>query len=269
MPSGFHANSFDLSVQNHMSLQRHTVKPEHFEANIKSDMAAKPELWYLQKIDLLTDLPPAELEQVRLQSVRHDLKPKQILHLDLSADLTWLLIDGLAKLYRQSASNHKVVEALLRPGDIFGRVALESRLRACQVQAVAPTSVLAMKRSTLNRLMAAHPDLTLDVVQRLEDRQRQLSRRVEALLFKDVEQRVVETLVDLARMHPQACHHGWSVDVRITQTDLAELIGASRQAVNRVLGSLMDRHLLHKVGRVVCIKDLQLLANSTDVVGAN
>ena len=87
----------------------------------------------------------------------------------------------------------------------------------------------------------------------MEGRQRQLVRRIEGLVFKDVQCRVAEMLLELIREQGDHCQHGFAVDVRINQQDLAELVGASRQMVNRVLGDLSRRLYLHRMGRVICV----------------
>ena len=108
-------------------------------------------------------------------------------------------------------------------------------------------------RPSFEPLLRRHPDLAYSVVQELEDRQRRLVRRLEALVFKDVRARVAETLLELTREHGEPCAHGFAIDVRMSQEDLAELVGASRQMVNRVLGELQRRLYVQRMGRVLCV----------------
>jgi CRP-like cAMP-binding protein len=105
------------------------------------------------------------------------------------------------------------------------------------------------------------------VVQELENRQRKLVRRIEALVFKDVHTRVAETLLDLARKHQEPCSHGFAVDVRITQQDIAELVGASRQMVSRVLGDFERRLYVQRMGRVLCILHAERLHRFAEGLG--
>ncbi len=108
--------------------------------------------------------------------------------------------------------------------------------------------------------MKSNPQFAIKVIQTLEDRQRELRRNVENLLFKSITTRVAQSLHWLAREHGDRCEHGWAMDIRINQQDLADLCGASRQAVSGVLGKLERRFVIRRTGRVICILSMKRLA---------
>jgi CRP/FNR family transcriptional regulator/CRP/FNR family cyclic AMP-dependent transcriptional regulator len=81
------------------------------------------------------------------------------------------------------------------------------------------------------------------VIQELEARSRRLERRLESLVFKSVEARTVEALLELSGEVGESCSHGMAIDVRLSQQDLADLIGASRESVNRIVGDLQKPNI--------------------------
>jgi CRP/FNR family transcriptional regulator, cyclic AMP receptor protein len=176
-----------------------------------------------------------------------------------AGELVHVLVSGGAKLYRTSSSGRKLVEALLVPGDVFGRIVSDGAGERVAIEPLEPTEIGAIPRDVFDAVIKRHPEFAYEVVQHVEDRSRLLARRLEALAFKDVETRLAETLVALAHEHESLCEHGFAVDVRLSQSDLAELVGASRQMVNRVLGKLERQLLVQRVGRVICILHLERL----------
>ena len=91
-------------------------------------------------------------------------------------------------------------------------------------------------------------------------------RRLEALAFKDVRVRVAESILQLVTEHGEPCQHGFAVDLRINQQDLAELVGASRQMVNRVLGELSRQLYVQRMGRVICVLHKERLQSYVDAM---
>jgi CRP/FNR family transcriptional regulator, cyclic AMP receptor protein len=209
--------------------------------------------WALSRLRLLETVPEEELLALEPDAEVRVLARRRSSLLDDAAARVWVVLDGGAKLCRLGLAGKRLVEAILEPGDIFGRISAGAQPAAFEVEALEATRIAGLSRPRFELLLRRHPDLAYCVVQDLEDRQRRLVRRLEALAFKDVRARVAETLLELTREHGQPCPHGFAIDVRINQEDLAELVGASRQMVNRVLGELGRRLYVQRMGRVLCI----------------
>ena len=138
--------------------------------------------------------------------------------------------------------------------------------RQCSIETITDCVLVRVKSLDLRRYLSSKPELLMTCVQLLEDRERRLSRRMESLVFKDVGARVVETLMPLTVDIPEKCPYdggvsarGMAVDCRVTQSDLAELVVASRQAVNLVLRGLESTGMFHRHGRVLCVPDVRRL----------
>jgi CRP-like cAMP-binding protein len=209
--------------------------------------------WALERVPLFEVVPRAEIATLASEA-RIYTYPKRWTALLAEDDaLVWIVLDGGMKLCRASSGGRRFIEAILGPGDTFGRVSPSTESATYEIEALEPTRLAAFARPRFEALLRAHPQLAFSVLQDLEMRQRKLVRRIEALVFKDVHTRVAETLLELAREHREPCSHGFAVDVRITQQDIAELVGASRQMVSRVIGDFERRLYVQRMGRVLCI----------------
>lgn len=211
--------------------------------------------WSLSNLRLLSSLPEAEVQWLESVARVHAFGRREVRVLDEADAQVWLVVSGGVKLCRVGVVGNRIVEALLEPGDVFGRVSQGHERATYEVQALEPSKILSVSRESFEALLHRNPTLAFSVVQTLEDRQRRLVRRIEALVFKDVRARLAETLLELARSQAEPCGHGFAVDVRVTQQDLAELVGASRQMVNRVLGDLSRAFYVQRMGRVICVLD--------------
>ncbi len=209
--------------------------------------------WALSRVRLLEAVPEAELMALVPDADVRRLARRRPHLLDEADGRVWIVLEGGVKLCRVGLAGKRLVEAILEPGDVFGRISAGAERASYEVEALEASRIAAVARGQFETLLRRHPDLAYCVVQELEDRQRRLVRRLEALVFKDVRARVAETLLELTREHGQPCPHGFAIDLRISQEDLAELVGASRQMVNRVLGELQRRLYVQRMGRVLCV----------------
>ena len=209
--------------------------------------------WALSRVRLLEAVPEAELMALVPDAELRRLARRRPHVLDEADERVWIVLEGGVKLCRVGLAGKRLVEAILEPGDVFGRISAGGERASYEVEALEASRIAALARGQFEPLLRRHPELACCVVQELEDRQRRLVRRLESLVFKDVRARVAETLLELTREHGQPCPHGFAIDLRISQEDLAELVGASRQMVNRVLGELQRRLYVQRMGRVLCV----------------
>jgi CRP/FNR family transcriptional regulator, cyclic AMP receptor protein len=219
-------------------------------------------VWALSNTGLLTSPAGDELLALAERTELQRLARRQTSLLDEHDEMVWVVLSGGVKLCRVGALGGRLVEAILGPGDLFGRLSKGGAASVLEVESLEASELAVLPRQSLEALLRRHPELAYSVVQELEDRQQRLVRRLESLVFKDVRARVAETLLELARGHGP-CQHGFAVDVRINQQDLAELVGATRQMVNRILGELSRDLYLQRVGKVICVLHLERLQRLT------
>ncbi len=234
--------------------ERRTGRPTH---------EPKRGVWALGGANLWGGEARQELEALVSGAEIRTLGRRSSLLLEEDDTRVWVIVSGGIKLCRMSALGGRLVEAILQPGDMFGRLSTGGAPTALEVESLEASELAGLPRAGFEALLRQHPELALSVVQQLEDRQARLVRRLESLVFKDVRTRVAEALLELARESDGPCQHGFAVDIRINQQDLAELVGATRQMVNRVLGELSRELYVQRVGKVICVLHLERLERLT------
>lgn len=182
-----------------------------------------------------------------------------ILHQGDNVPCLYLLRSGAVRLSTVLPSGREVVLGVLGPGDVFGEQALLGTPSPVDVRAIGSAQVrplpLASIRTDLDDRQRAG-DLLLRVAGRLH----RTSAALGDALALDVSSRVSRRLCDLAERHGRPGADGVRLAIPLTQEDLARMVGASREAVNKTLGRLAARGLVRTQGRRYLIPDLERLA---------
>jgi CRP/FNR family cyclic AMP-dependent transcriptional regulator len=214
-------------------------------------------LWYLQRLNLFEEFTQAELLRVaRAMDMEELEKHEGVFQIGDPAGNVYFLIEGLVKIYRRSPSKRKITLAILHPGEIFGdHTFTPGESHEHGAEALEPAIVGAMTAGDFRTLLYQKPDLALRVVQCLGRQKRSLERKIADLVFKDVPTRLAETLLELSEAHGQPCVHGLIRELAITQQELADLIGATRQVVNSTLKRFQQQGLIALRRQRICIAD--------------
>ena len=93
----------------------------------------------------------------------------------------------------------------------------------------------------------------------MSNRQQQIERKLRTILTQPVDQRVIATLLDLAQLFGTRCKHGYSLEIFLTQQELADLVGASRSVVSTIMNEFRNRGLLDYTREQICINDAALI----------
>ncbi len=176
------------------------------------------------------------------------------------ANTIFLILDGFVKTARICENGTEVTIELLKCGDIAGTIPnrkLPSEHEET-ARAVGDAVVQRVLAQELRAAMEVNPRLTIFVAEFLARSKRSAERRVHRALTQPVDRRVIETLVELAGTFGARCPHGFSLEIRLTQQDIAGLVGASRPVVSSILNSLRKRGLLNYTRDMVCVNDSAL-----------
>lgn len=221
----------------------------------------RPPLWYLQKLAVFADLPELLKQRLghELQCERY-AKAARAMIVD-RGETVFVVAQGAAKLGRFGLFGRRIIETIVSANDLFGSISGGGKEQSLILEPIEELHLIRIPSTSFSELVRDHPEFAFRVIQTLEDRQRELHRKLEGLLYKDLTTRVIETINWLAREHGDRCKHGWAMDIRVTQQDLADLCGATRQAVSAVLGKLERRLILSRKGRIICILSMKRLAN--------
>ena len=167
----------------------------------------------------------------------------------------FLVTAGAVRLSSVTASGREVVVGLLCRGDLFGESALLGDPSQVHAQAVGPTIVLALPISSLRAILERNPETAEQLLRLIAARLHRTSAALEDALSADVLARVAGRLRELATHHGAPGPAGVRLRVPLTQDELARMVGASREAVNRSMGALAARGLVRSSGRRLFITD--------------
>ena len=171
-----------------------------------------------------------------------------------------VLVDGLVKIMVTSDRGDEMVLATLGPGEVLGELAvIDQGPRSASVVAVQPTTTLVVTRTALITAMHHSPALLDAMLRTLGGLVRRLTEQASDLVFLDLGGRIAKLLVQRAERESQTPGRRLAVDLHLTQTELAQMVGASRPAVNRVLQSLVGRGWINLDGKTIEILDAPAL----------
>ena len=172
----------------------------------------------------------------------------------------FVVASGLVKVVVTSEDGEEMVLVTLGPGEALGELAVvDGGPRSAAAEALEPTSVLLITRPVVLELAARDPALTEALLQALGGLLRRLTEQASDLVFLDLPGRMAKLLAVLAAERGTATAEGIELDAHLTQTDLAGMVGASRQSVNQILQGFARRGYLQVRGRRIVIHRLDLV----------
>jgi CRP/FNR family cyclic AMP-dependent transcriptional regulator len=248
------------------------------ESVVKTKVAALPGLALMRRGDPRLpdhDLAVASLRRCALFAHVDDdglrvlaalMRPRRfrrnevIFHQEDVGDALHIVVDGGVKIVLPSQEGEEAIIASLKPGDFFGELALlDGSPRSTTATALEPTETMALPRDQFLRLLPGDPRLVTALLRALAGELRRLTGHVEELHFLDLAGRLTMRLVRLARdVDPKAVGRV-ELDWPFTQSDLAAMIGGTRQSVNKLLSGLVDEGLLKIDRDTLVITDLATL----------
>lgn len=190
------------------------------------------------------------------------LSDKTVIHHQGDAcDDVFVVVKGRVKLLRLNRGGDQFVMAVLTEGQWFG-AALTDRLPTTitnTAEAKGRTVLYKIPLKELRKLLTSDGDVAWHALEAQAIEIHALRRKLELMRFHDVRSRLTETLRDLARTHGGHCRHGFELDIKLTQQELADLVGASRPVVSTLLNDLKSRGVLDYHRTLICIQNLAAL----------
>ena len=210
--------------------------------------------------DLLSRVPAFEtLGESDLQRVAEVAVPRRFDRQEVifregdDSDTCYIVRTGQARAIREHPDGRTITLARFGPGDIFGELAMfDDEKRSATVELVEDTEVIGILGTDMRRLMREHPDIAPKLVISLGRRLRVANERLARQSFQTVQSRVAVVLSDLVEQSRDGDGTGGDILLRITQADIAQLAGSSRESASRFLATLERAGVLTQGrGRIV------------------
>ena len=221
----------------------------------------------LGRCPLFRAVAPADLERCCAElRHRHSRRGEVIFHAGDAGDALHTIISGAVSIQLPSRSGGEpAILATLGPGEFFGELAiLDEDVRSASAVATEPTETFVLRRDSFLRLVDENPSLRHSLLASLAGELRRLTAHVESLHFLDLSGRLARRIVAEA----ETAAPGATSTVRIawpyTQSEVAGMIGGSRESVNRILGDFSAQGLVALERDALVVNDLGRLANMAD-----
>ena len=197
-------------------------------------------------------LPAPLLDAIAQQGGRRTFPAQAILiNEGDTTDSLYIVLSGRLKVYASSDDGREVVLAEHGPGEYLGELSLDGARRSVSVKALDPTTCCIVQGADLRQFLAEHPDFALHMTQKLIRMVRRLTEQVKSLALQDVYGRIARLLTEMSDPagDERVLRH------KMTQQDIADRVGSSREMVNRVMKELTaggyvsireGRHVLHR-----------------------
>ena len=215
----------------------------------------------IARIPLFERMSPEEREELRGMMSQTTLRRGEVLFNEGdSGDRLYILLTGKVKLGHTSVDGRENLLAVLGPGEVVGELTLfDPGPRSTTATAVATTELLALEHNQIMGFLASHTQLAKDMLRALAVRLRRTNIALADLVFSDVPGRVAKALLDLAERFGAPTEDGIHVPHDLTQEELAQLVGASRETINKSLAEFVSRGWIRLEGRAVTLIDVERL----------
>lgn len=224
----------------------------------------------LKLVPFFANLGPAEAASLVGRLVVRRFHAGQIIfHLDDPAGLLYIISHGKVKISQSTTEGHEATLAILGAGDFFGELALlDDSPRSATAEAIEVTETLTLHREEFMNFINSNPGFAHHVLRTLARRIRHLNSQISDIFFLDLPGRLARTLLNLADQHGRRQRDGTIViTLALTQTDLAEMTGATRVSINKALGRFRRQKWIRIDGRQFTIVDAAALQKIIQLSG--
>ena len=214
----------------------------------------------LARVPVLADLPAADLEQVSEVAHPRRFAAGEVVFREGDASNTCYIVrSGRARAVREHADGRQLALATFGPGDIFGELAMfDDERRSATVEAIEPLETLAILGNDLRRCMERRPQLAIALAAALSRRLRATNERLASQSFQTVQSRVATVLGQLVEQEGAG---STDVPLTVTQAEVAQLAGSSRESASRFLAVLERAGVISQGRGRLTVHDPEALRN--------
>jgi CRP/FNR family transcriptional regulator len=199
-------------------------------------------------VTIFSGLTPAELLDLASVAVPRRWSSGEVIFREGdNGDTCYVVEYGSVRVTRNHSDGRTITLAELRPGDLFGELAMfDSERRSATVEAVEDTSGVALLAGDLRRLLLRHPEISIKLLAAFADRLKEANERISRQSFQTVASRVAGVLLAHSEALIAEGAGAQNILIRSTRAEMAQLAGSSRESVSRFLATL------ERAGLVTC-----------------
>jgi CRP-like cAMP-binding protein len=214
----------------------------------------------LSRVDIFESLPKEEIRDLLRRNAEINLQAGELFYTPREPDgRLFILKQGRVRIYKMEASREFTLE-VVDAGTVFGEVAFTPhRLRNAYAEATEPSTLLAMEREDVERLIREKPQVGIRMISILSERLRYYETRMEDVTLKEVPARLASLILFLVQSEGVKRPGEIGIPTRYSHEHLGTMIGANREAVTRAFGRLQDEGALQIRRRLIYVEDIEAL----------
>lgn len=214
-------------------------------------------LEFLKKIPLF-----AELDQETLSDISARIQYRTfgngmtLFHQDMPGMTLYMIAEGYVRLYSMGQTGQEFTYYIYGPMEIFGELSLmDNGYHAASCITLTPIKIWLLSKDQLFDVLKKYPAITIRLLRIIASRVRSTTRKAEAMAFQDVQGRLAYEILDLEKMCGIWTADGISIDIPLNQNDLASMVGATRESVNKALSTFRSKNLIKMSASNIIITD--------------
>jgi CRP-like cAMP-binding protein len=200
----------------------------------------------LRRIPLFRDFEDAELTQIASTvGIARFSKHQFIVRESEPGDTFFIIVSGSISVCRIAPDGRETILSILKEGDFFGEMSMfDSSLRSASIKALTEVEVGTINRAEFLDLLDRNPKIGRLLVIELAERLRAANALIAATTSQDIRARLASLLLNLSEQFGEPVDNGIKISLRLTNQEMANMIGTTRETVNRTLNRFWDDQLV-------------------------
>ena len=224
-------------------------------------------LGLLGELALFAGLSEADMQAIgHATSMSHCVRGQQILSPDDPPDRIHIIKKGRVRVYRTTPDGKQLTLDIHEKGTILGDMGLlgQDRIPEAYAEAIDDGVICTITPDELRKLIERYPLIGINIIRHLSGRLQAAERELEAMAYQRVDQRLARKLIDLGTRFGIESPRGTIINARLTQQELAEMVGTTRETLAHTLADFRRQGLLDTQKHQVVIRDAERLAEIAD-----
>jgi CRP/FNR family transcriptional regulator, cyclic AMP receptor protein len=216
----------------------------------------------LQRLPLLSHLSQSDIQEIvpfcqELNIPKH----AQVYQKGTNSEHLYILLQGIVKVGAYGEDGREIIKDILSPLTVFGEMGLigETQRQEYAIAMQADLKLLKIPVGEMKKLLKRHPEMQSRLLDWLGTRLRRVEDRLESMMSKDARERIIDFLKESAESHGKKVGFEMLIKHSLTQQDIANFTGTSRQTVTSVLNELRKSNLIYFNRKNILIRDMARL----------
>ena len=212
----------------------------------------------LKNSSFFSELADQDLERIAALTKLRSYRQKEVVvqQGDPAGDMA-LIVSGHLKVVSSDPEGRDAALNIMRPGEVFGEVSLfDGEPRSAKIVALEPCECLILPRDAFLSFLTQSPAIAVKLLSVMARRLRKLTERAEDIAFLKVSARLAKRVASLATEFGKPQDDGWRVSFKLSQQEIGDLIGATRESANKHIKLWEARGLVSQQGGHLIVHDL-------------